>query len=166
LLRSIVRLTGVARNTDYQAGKKSAAARAPVAPLRPEKGKKKRWEALEFDEMWPFVGRRSRELWLWLAVVGCGWLWLAVVGRGTDFVAQRGLGPGVARSCHAHPAPVCVAPPLPPPHAPLYRCLARPPAGTAYRRALRGQERCARGRGAQLQAAPPLWRAGAAFPLV
>ena len=40
-LRSIVRLTGVARNTIAKRVKKSAAARAPVAPLAVEEGPKK-----------------------------------------------------------------------------------------------------------------------------
>ena len=26
------------------------------------------WEALELDEMWTFVGRKRRKVWLWLAV--------------------------------------------------------------------------------------------------
>ncbi len=36
--------------------------------LRPEKARKKRWQALELDEMWTFVGRKKRKVWLWLAV--------------------------------------------------------------------------------------------------
>ena len=36
--------------------------------LRPKKGQKKRWEALELDEMGTFVGRKKRQVWLWLAV--------------------------------------------------------------------------------------------------
>lgn len=36
--------------------------------LRPKKAQRKRWEALELDEMWTFVGRKKRKVWLWLAV--------------------------------------------------------------------------------------------------
>ncbi|RZK23374.1 MAG: IS1 family transposase [Hymenobacter sp.] len=36
--------------------------------LRSKKAQKKRWEALELDEMWTFVGRKKRKVWLWLAV--------------------------------------------------------------------------------------------------
>ena len=36
--------------------------------LRPKKGQKRRWAALELDEMWTFVGRKKHKVWLWLAV--------------------------------------------------------------------------------------------------
>ena len=36
--------------------------------LRPKKAQKKRWEVLELDELWTFVGRKKRKVWLWLAV--------------------------------------------------------------------------------------------------
>ena len=36
--------------------------------MRPKKAQKKRWEALELDEMWTFVGRKKRKVWLWLVV--------------------------------------------------------------------------------------------------
>ena len=36
--------------------------------MRPKKAQKKRWEALELDEMWTFVGHKQRKEWLWLAV--------------------------------------------------------------------------------------------------
>jgi len=36
--------------------------------LRPKKAQRKRWEALELDEMWTFVGRKKRKVWRWLAV--------------------------------------------------------------------------------------------------
>jgi len=36
--------------------------------LRPKKEQKKEGEALELDEMWTFVGRKKRKVWLWLAV--------------------------------------------------------------------------------------------------
>lgn len=41
----------------------------PLLPrLRPKKAQRKQWEAFELDEMWTFVGRRRRKVWLWLAV--------------------------------------------------------------------------------------------------
>jgi len=36
--------------------------------LRSKKAQKKRWEVLELDEMWTFVGQQKRKVWLWLAV--------------------------------------------------------------------------------------------------
>lgn len=36
--------------------------------LRPKKAQKKRWEVLELDELWTFVGRKKRKVWLWLVV--------------------------------------------------------------------------------------------------
>ncbi|QKG52768.1 IS1 family transposase [Hymenobacter sp. BRD67] len=36
--------------------------------MRPKKAQKKRWEALELDEMWTFVGCKRRKVWLWLVV--------------------------------------------------------------------------------------------------
>jgi IS1 family transposase len=35
---------------------------------RPKKAQRRHWEALEFDEMWTFVGRKQRKVWRWLAV--------------------------------------------------------------------------------------------------
>nr|WP_223827670.1 IS1 family transposase [Hymenobacter armeniacus] len=35
---------------------------------RPKKAQRRQWEALELDEMWTFVGRKRRKVWLWLAV--------------------------------------------------------------------------------------------------
>ena len=40
----------------------------PLPRLRPKKAQKKRWEALELDELWSFVGRKKRKVWLWLVV--------------------------------------------------------------------------------------------------
>ena len=40
----------------------------PLPRLRPKKAQKKRWEALELDELWRFVGRKKRKVWLWLVV--------------------------------------------------------------------------------------------------
>ena len=51
--RSIVRATGVARTM--------------VAKLA-KKVQRQRWEAFELDEMWTFVSRKRRKVWLWLAV--------------------------------------------------------------------------------------------------
>ena len=36
--------------------------------LRSHQAQQKRPEALELDEMWTFVGRKKRKVWLWLAV--------------------------------------------------------------------------------------------------
>lgn len=40
----------------------------PLHRLRPKEAQRKRWEALELDEMWTFVGRKKRKVWRWLAV--------------------------------------------------------------------------------------------------
>ena len=40
----------------------------PLPRLRRKKAQRKGWEALEFDEMGTFVGRRRCKVWLWLAV--------------------------------------------------------------------------------------------------
>ncbi|RZK22941.1 MAG: IS1 family transposase [Hymenobacter sp.] len=46
--------------------------------LRSKKAQRTRWEALELDELWTFVGHKKRKVWLWLALerasrrlVGC-----------------------------------------------------------------------------------------------
>ena len=49
--------------------------------LRPKKAQQKRWEVLELDEMWTFVGRRQHKVWLWLAVE-----------RASRRVVARGVG--------------------------------------------------------------------------
>ncbi|WP_375419392.1 IS1 family transposase [uncultured Hymenobacter sp.] len=36
--------------------------------MRPKKGLRKRWPALELDEMWMYAGTKKRKVWLWLAV--------------------------------------------------------------------------------------------------
>ena len=36
--------------------------------LRPKKGRRKRWLALELDEKWTFGGRKRCQVWRWLAV--------------------------------------------------------------------------------------------------
>jgi len=42
--------------------------RAWVAPLPPPAAAEQPAAVLELDEMWTFVGRRKRKVWLWLAV--------------------------------------------------------------------------------------------------
>ena len=66
--RSIVRATGVSRRTIAERLKKALTA-APCWPrLRPKKGAKKRWPALNLDEVWTFLGASKHKVWLWLAV--------------------------------------------------------------------------------------------------
>ncbi len=60
--RSIVRATGVARMTVAGRIKKSVGPLAPLPRLRSRKAQKKRWEALELDELWSFVGRKKRKI--------------------------------------------------------------------------------------------------------
>ena len=69
--RSIVWLTGVARMPIAKRIKKAALPSPPLPPLPPRrsaKAQRKRWEVLERDELWRFVGRRKRKVWLWLVV--------------------------------------------------------------------------------------------------
>ena len=35
---------------------------------RTKKAQRRKPEALELDELWTFVGRRKRKVWLWLAI--------------------------------------------------------------------------------------------------
>jgi DNA invertase Pin-like site-specific DNA recombinase len=60
--RSIVRLTGVARMTITKRIKKAALPSPPLLPRRSAKAQRKRWEVLELDELWSFVGRRKRKV--------------------------------------------------------------------------------------------------------
>ena len=60
--RSITRATGVARMTIAKRLKKVAALPLPLPCLRPKKTQKKRWEALELDEIWSFVGSKKRKM--------------------------------------------------------------------------------------------------------
>ncbi|RZJ89509.1 MAG: IS1 family transposase [Hymenobacter sp.] len=48
--------------------KKARAISFPLPRLRRKKTQKKRWEALELDKMWSFVGSKAYKAWLWLAV--------------------------------------------------------------------------------------------------
>jgi insertion element IS1 protein InsB len=58
---------------------------------RPKKDQRREWEALELDEMWTFVGRRRRKVWLWLAVERASRRIVAwVVGR-RDAATARSL---------------------------------------------------------------------------
>ena len=66
--RSIARATGVARMTITKRVKKAAAPSPALLRLRPKKAQRKRWEALELDGTWTFMGRKKRECWGWLVV--------------------------------------------------------------------------------------------------
>ena len=58
--------------------------------LRPKKAQRSFWEALELDEMWTFVGRRRRKVWLWLAVERASRRVVAwVLGRRDAATARR-----------------------------------------------------------------------------
>ena len=66
--RSIVRMTSISRMTIAKRLKKAASPAPPLPRLRSRKAQKKRWEALELDELWTFVDRKKRKVWVWLAV--------------------------------------------------------------------------------------------------
>ena len=68
---------------------------------------------MERDEIWTFVGRKKRKVWLWLTVERASQRIVAWV------LGSRGTCAALAGA----------APPLPPPYALLYRCLACLPAG-------------------------------------
>ena len=58
--------------------------------LRSKKAQRRVWEALELDEMWPFVGRKKRKVWLWLAVERASRCVVArVLGRRDAATARR-----------------------------------------------------------------------------
>ena len=58
--------------------------------LRPKKAQQKRWEVLELDEVWTFVGRRQHKVWLWLAVERASRRVVAwVLGRRDAATARR-----------------------------------------------------------------------------
>ena len=58
--------------------------------LRPKRDQHERWEALEPDEMWTFVCRKKRKVWLWLAVERASRRIVAwVVGRRDAAPARR-----------------------------------------------------------------------------
>ena len=59
LLRSIARSIGVTCNTIAKWEKKVQRLDPVLLRLRPKKAQCKRWEALELDEMWTFVGRKK-----------------------------------------------------------------------------------------------------------
>ena len=65
---SIVRVTGVSRVAVARLAKKAQVPASCLPRRRSKKAQKKRWEVLELDEMWTFVGRKPRKVWLWLAV--------------------------------------------------------------------------------------------------
>ena len=62
--RSIACATGVARMTIAKRVKKAAAPSPTLLRLRPKKAQRKRWEALELDEIWAVKSGKY----------GCGWL--------------------------------------------------------------------------------------------
>ena len=66
--RSIVRVSGVLRMTVVKLIKKALAAHSLLPRLRPKKAQRGELEALEPDEMWTFVGRKKRKVWLWLTI--------------------------------------------------------------------------------------------------
>ena len=88
--RSIAHVTGVSRVTIASRIKKAQAASPPLPRLRPKKAHKKEWEALELDEMWTFVDRKKRRIWLWLAVERASQRIVAwVLGRRDAATARR-----------------------------------------------------------------------------
>ena len=66
----IARATGVARMTIAKRVKNAAVPSPTLLRLRSKKAQRKRWEALELDEMWPFMGRKKRKGWGWRVVEG------------------------------------------------------------------------------------------------
>lgn len=71
--------------------------------MRPKKEQKKKWEALELDEMRSFVGHKKHKVWLWLAVERTSRRIVAwVLGRRDAATARRlwlALPPGYRRHC-------------------------------------------------------------------
>ena len=73
--RSIAQLTGVARMTIAKRKKSDSSFTAPFAlpsppplPQRSAEAQRKRWEALERDELRSSVGHKKRKVWLWLVI--------------------------------------------------------------------------------------------------
>ena len=100
--RSIVRVTGVARMTVAKLAKKSPASEPALARLRPKKAQRQQWEALELDEMWTFVDRKRRKVWLWLAVEWASRRVVAwVLGR-RDAATARRLWQALPKRYHRH----------------------------------------------------------------
>ena len=58
LQRGIVRATGVARMMVARLAKKAQLASPPLPRRRPKSAQRKRWEALELDEMWTFAAHK------------------------------------------------------------------------------------------------------------
>ena len=85
--RSIARATGVARMNIAKRVKKSGGSLANLLRLRPKKAQRKRWEALELDEIWTFMGRKKRKGWGWLVVERAS---RRIVGR---ILGSRGEAP-------------------------------------------------------------------------
>ena len=70
--------------------------------LRPKQAQRRTWEALELDELWTFVGRKKRKVWLWLAVEHASRRIVAwVLGR-RDAATARRLWQALPRRYHRH----------------------------------------------------------------
>lgn len=101
--RSIVRATGVSRMAVAKLEKKAAQASPALPRLRPKKAQRKRWETLEMDEMWTFVGRTRRKAWLWLAVERASRRIVAWV------LGTRGTAPAAGSGTRCQPATAATA---------------------------------------------------------
>ena len=71
-----------------------------------KKAQRSQPEALEFDELWTFVGRRQRKVWLWLAVERASrrivaWV-LGCRGAATARRLWAALPPRYQRHCRYH----------------------------------------------------------------
>ncbi|WP_159452125.1 IS1 family transposase [Hymenobacter roseosalivarius] len=99
---SIVRVTGVSRMTVAKLANKAQSVRTPLPRLRPKKAQRHEWEALELDEMWTFVGRRKRKVWLWLAVERASRRIVAWVTGRRDAATARRLWQALPRRCRRH----------------------------------------------------------------
>ena len=71
--RSIVRLTGMARMTITKRIKKAALPSPPLLPRRSANAPRKRWEALEPDELWRFTGHKRWKVGRCLAIERARW---------------------------------------------------------------------------------------------
>lgn len=59
--------------------------------LRSKNAQRREWEAREFDEMWTFVSRRKRKVWLWLAIERANRRIVALVTGRRDAASAHGL---------------------------------------------------------------------------
>ncbi len=100
--RSIGRVTGVARMTVAGRIKKALSNPPLLLRLRPKRAQRQRWEALELEEMWTFVGRKKRKVWLWLAVERASRRIVAWVLGQRDGATARRLWQALPRRYHRH----------------------------------------------------------------